>query len=162
VAELLDTYPELEDVLIDMAPPFKKLRNPILRKSVAKVSTLQQAAIVGRLDVSFVIDQLRRAVGQGPAEAMNTPSEEDYLGAPPDWFDASLVFLTIDDRTGEVNEMAITRISKALIDLPERQAIELTTTFLPAPGIDVARNRGFRTWTVREGDLYRTYFSHAD
>ena len=27
VAELLDAYPELEDVLVEMAPPFKKLRN---------------------------------------------------------------------------------------------------------------------------------------
>jgi hypothetical protein len=55
IAQLLDAYPELEEVLIEMAPPFKKLRNPILRKSVAKVATLQQAAIVGRLDPSAMI-----------------------------------------------------------------------------------------------------------
>ena len=41
IAALLDHYPELEDVLIGMAPPFKKLKNPILRKSVAKVASLQ-------------------------------------------------------------------------------------------------------------------------
>jgi hypothetical protein len=40
VAALLDRYPELEDVLIEMALPFKKLRNPILRRSVAKVASL--------------------------------------------------------------------------------------------------------------------------
>ena len=47
VAQLLDAYPELEEVLIRMAPPFRKLKNPILRRSVAKVATLKQAAIVG-------------------------------------------------------------------------------------------------------------------
>lgn len=37
--ELLEAYPELEDVLIGIAPPFKKLKNPLLRKSVAKMAT---------------------------------------------------------------------------------------------------------------------------
>jgi len=70
IAQLLDAYPELEEVLIRMAPPFKKLKNPLLRKSVAKVATLQQAAIVGRLDPSAMIDQLRQAVGLTPIERM--------------------------------------------------------------------------------------------
>jgi hypothetical protein len=162
VAELLDAYPELEETLIAMAPPFKKLKNPILRKSIAKVATLQQAAIVGRLDVSDMIDQIRQAVGQAPIGATKTPSEEDYLGTAPDWFDSSCVHTAIDDRTGDPDEMAITRISKALKDLPERRVIQLTTTFLPAPGIDVARKRGVRTWTVQDGELFKTYFSRSD
>ena len=41
VHELLEAYPELEDVLIGIAPPFKKLKNPILRKTVAKVATIK-------------------------------------------------------------------------------------------------------------------------
>ena len=165
VAQLLDAYPELEEILINMAPPFKKLRNPILRKSVAKVATLQQAAIVGRVDVSSMIDQLRQAVGLAPIGAMETPSPsvEDYLGAAPDWFNKSCVSTSIDDRAGDSDEMAITRITKAFKDLAEHQVIELTTTFLPAPGIDVARARGIRTWTVQERDnLYRTYFTHSN
>jgi hypothetical protein len=163
VAQLLDAYPELEEVLIKMAPPFKKLRNPILRKSVAKVATLQQAAIVGRLDPSSMIDQLRQAVGLAPIEAAETPSVEDYLGTAPDWFDPSCVVTAIDDRTGDSDEMAITRIVKALKDLPEHQVVELTTTFLPAPGIDVARSRGLRTWTLQEQDeLYKSYFTRSD
>ena len=46
VADLLAQYPELEDVLISMAPPFRKLKNPVLRRSVAKVASLKQAATV--------------------------------------------------------------------------------------------------------------------
>ena len=63
VAALLARYPELEDVLIAMAPPFKKLKNPILRGSVAKVASLRQAAMVGRLAVEDMVNQLRAAVG---------------------------------------------------------------------------------------------------
>ena len=46
VGELLDAYPELENVLMAMSPAFEKLKNPILRKTVAKVATLQQVCIV--------------------------------------------------------------------------------------------------------------------
>lgn len=163
VAELLDAYPQLEEVLIRMAPPFKKLRNPILRKSVAKVATLQQAAIAGRVELSSMIDELRQAVGLPPIEATEPRSVADYLGAAPDWFDESCVSISIDDRAGDSDEMAITRIVKAMKDLIEHQVVELTTTFLPSPGIDVARGRGLRTWTVQErDDLYKTYFTRSD
>lgn len=162
VAQLLDAYPELEEVLIRMAPPFKKLRNPILRRSVAKVATLQQAAMAARLDLTSMINQLRDAVAQEPLEAMDGPSVGDYLGAAPDWFDPSCVATSIDDRAGNSDEMAITRIIKAMKGLGDRQVVELKTTFLPAPGIDVARNRGLRTWTVQEQeDLYKTYFTRS-
>ena len=44
VAEMLDNYPELEDTLIGIAPPFKKLKNPVLRKTIAKMSSKGVAA----------------------------------------------------------------------------------------------------------------------
>jgi hypothetical protein len=47
VGELLDPFPELESVLMEMSPAFEKLKNPILRKSVARVATIQQVDIVG-------------------------------------------------------------------------------------------------------------------
>ncbi len=40
VHALLEAYPELEEVLIDIAPPFKKLRNPFLSKSVARIASV--------------------------------------------------------------------------------------------------------------------------
>jgi len=39
VHKLLVAYPQLEEVLIGIAPPFKKLKNPILRRTIAKVAT---------------------------------------------------------------------------------------------------------------------------
>jgi len=162
VAQLLDAYPELEEVLIRMAPPFKKLKNPILRKSVTKVATLQQAAIAARLDPSSMINRLRQEVGLAPIEATATPSLGDYLGTAPDWFDLTCVSISIDDRAADSDEMAIIRIVKAVKDLSNHEALELTTTFLPAPGIDVARSRGLCTWTVQEQDeLYKTYFARS-
>jgi hypothetical protein len=41
VAALLDRFPELEELLIGIAPPFKKLKNPMLRRGVAKVASVK-------------------------------------------------------------------------------------------------------------------------
>jgi hypothetical protein len=64
VAALLDRYPELEEVLIGLPPPFKKLKNPLLRKGVAKVASLRNAAAVGGITVHELVNKLRAAVGQ--------------------------------------------------------------------------------------------------
>ena len=64
VAALLADYPELEEVLIAIAPLFQKLRNPILRHSVAMVASLRQAAAIGKVDVEEVVNKLRAEVGQ--------------------------------------------------------------------------------------------------
>ena len=64
VHELLETYPQLENVLIELAPPFKKLNNPMLRRSVAKVATLKHIAVVGGIPLDDLVDKLREAAGQ--------------------------------------------------------------------------------------------------
>lgn len=46
---LLESYPQLEDALINIFKNFKKLRYPFLRKTIAKVTSLRQAAIIGNV-----------------------------------------------------------------------------------------------------------------
>ena len=46
VGALLDNYPDIEELLISLSPSFKKLRSPVLRKTVAKVANLRQVAQV--------------------------------------------------------------------------------------------------------------------
>jgi hypothetical protein len=60
VLQLIEAYPQLEDVLIAYVPAFKKLKNPVLRKTVAKIATLQQAASIGNVQVSDLINHLRK------------------------------------------------------------------------------------------------------
>src|SRR5262249_40180450 len=64
IGDLIERYPQLEDVLIAMAPAFRKLKNPILRHSVGKVASLRQAAAVGGIPVAEMVNKLRAAVGQ--------------------------------------------------------------------------------------------------
>ena len=60
----MDAFPHLEDILMELSPAFAKLKNPILRKTVARVASLQQAAVVGGLMVDELVNRLRKEVGQ--------------------------------------------------------------------------------------------------
>jgi hypothetical protein len=161
VGALLDRYPELEDVLIGIAPPFEKLTNPLLRKSVAKVASLRQAAAVGRVPVDEVVYTLRAAVGQkamAPEEVGDTAS---YFASRPDWFDRTKVVASIDEReAGDPDKMTLVTVLHQATRLRETEILELITTFLPAPGIDIMKKKGFLFWSVQEeDDVIRTYFS---
>ena len=86
LSELLDVYPQLEDVLIDIAPTFEKLKNPVLRRTIAGVTTLQQAASMGDIPMEVIINKLRGIVGH---EEMTDESETDNSsGGIPAWFNA--------------------------------------------------------------------------
>lgn len=158
VAELLEAYPELEDVLIDLAPAFKKLKNPLLRKTIARITSLQQAASVGEVPVEVIVNKLRGIVGQD--ELHDLDGNADYKGGQPDWFDPAKVTVTMDAR-----EMIATGghpVSKVLGDLHDFEAgkiYELVTPFLPAPLIDKVKDIGYRCWTKKESEsLFRSYF----
>lgn len=155
---LLETYPELEDVLIDMAPPFKKLKNPFLRKSVAKVATIKHISSVGGIPLNELLNTLREAVGQPPIE--KEYDEQDYFGEQPAWFAAEKISLSIDeDKVADKNTMTLVTILSEAKDVRQGEIIELVTSFLPAPGIDILKEKGYSVWTKKESeDVIRSYF----
>lgn len=162
VAALLDHYPELEETLIALAPPFKKLKNPLLRKGVAKVASLQHAAAVAHLSVDDLVNKLRAAVGEEPMPSGGASSVVSYFSVQPEWFDRSKVVASIDERTSDPNTMPIATVLQAAARLQSAEIVELITNFLPAPGIDIMKKKGLRVWSIEEeSDLIRTYVSKS-
>ena len=158
VHELLSAYPDLEDKLIAMAPPFKKLRNPALRKSIAKVATLKNIASVGNIPLNELIAKIKQEIGQ--SVGVEEYEDEVYFTPQPDWFSADKIAVSlVEGQTGDKDVMTVVPILRAAAKLAAGAIIELTTTFLPAPGIDTMRAKGFSVWTTKsEGDTIRTYF----
>ena len=58
INDLLQQYPFLEDFLITLSPKFKELKNPIKRKTMGKVASLDMAAAAGGLDLAELISSL--------------------------------------------------------------------------------------------------------
>ena len=162
VGALLDRYPQLEEILIGLAPPFKKLRNPLVRKGVAKVASLKQAAAVGGLPVEELVNKLRAAVGQEATASEDASGSIAYFSGQPEWFAASRIVLSIDERAADPNKMPIVAVLQKAVRLQAGEMLELVTTFLPAPGIEIMKRKGLRVWSVqREPELIRTYVSKS-
>jgi hypothetical protein len=158
VGELLDTYPELESVLLDLSPAFKKLRNPVLRKTVAKVATLQQAASLGNIPVTEIINTLRAEVGQQLFEG--STSGDDIIYEKPDWFDPQKVSATFDaspliDSGQNPMQEVFSQLEKA----GEGEIFMLTTPFVPAPIIELIQKKGYTHYCSQSSpEMYYTYF----
>jgi hypothetical protein len=161
VGELLQNYPELESTLISLAPAFAQLKNPILRKTLAKVTSISQAARVGGISVAELIGKLRAEIDQ--AEFRDADAESVQINSStvqPQWFDPQKIRQSLDARAMiESGEHPLGRVLADLKEFPGDAIYELITPFEPAPLIDKVKTKGFSAWIEPVGtNEYRTYF----
>ena len=160
IGEMMDSYPELEELLIEIAPTFKKLKSPILRRTIAKVTTLEQAAKVGNVCLEDMINKLRAGIGQD--DIGNLVVDQASL-EKPDWMDESKIVKTLDARKIVNNGgHPVGQVLKEVRDLKSGEIYEMIAPFLPAPLIDQVAEQGYKTWTI-EPDLgfFRCFFYKA-
>ncbi len=161
VLQLIETYPFLEEALIRFVPAFIKLKNPFLRKTIARVATLQQAARVGNVGVEELVNMLRKEAGLSPLHGEETLSGSD--GCPP-WFDKALIAGFLDLRPMlEAGEQPITRILRDLKHLPSGKIYHITAPFVPAPLIDQASGMKYSHCIQREEEnLVHVFFIRTE
>lgn len=158
LGQILERWPHLEEMLVAMSPHFKALRNPVLRKTVAKVATLRQVSTVSGVPLGTLIERLRAGAGLAPAEV--ALGGEDVPAERPPWAMSSAAVRTHDARAAiEAGEHPMPQVMADLATLTEGQVYELVTPFVPAPLVDLARNKGFESFSVAEGEgTVRTFF----
>ncbi len=156
VLQVIEDYPELEDILIDYVPAFKKLKNPVLRKTVAKVATLQQAASIANVKVDELINHLRKEVGQ---DLVSTGEGSGYNTTQPQWFDVKKVAMELDaSEMLERGEHPVNQVITDLKKLPSDSIYALKVPFLPAPLIDKATSLNVEHWVQQEDEHYTVWF----
>lgn len=145
-------------MLIEMAPPFKKLKNPFLRHSVAKIATIKHISSVANIPLNTLVNKLRTAVGQEISN--DSYNDENYFFEQPDWFDPEKITLSIDeDKIENKNRMTLVTILLEAKNVEKGEIIELITTFLPAPGIDTLKAKGYFAWSRKlENGIIKSYF----
>jgi len=150
ISDLLDSYPELENTLLDYTPAFKKLKNPILRKTIVKITTLQQASAIANVKVEELINTLRKEVGQ---EMIGRQADTGYNEKEPDWFEKDKVTTNFDAREMlEAGEHPVNQVMSDLRSIKKGEIYELQAPFLPAPLIDKATSISFDHWVVKKSD----------
>lgn len=160
VYDLLEAYPRLEDVLIAMVPQFRKLKNPILRNTVARITSLGQAASIGGIAVEEIVSRLRAEVGQSAPEDLES-EQGSYRTEKPDWFEGATVAETIDVRKIlDAGEEPVHEVLSAIRKLKEKEVLMIIAPFLPAPLIDKSLSMGCDHWIdERSEQEYRVYFT---
>lgn len=158
VAELIERWPALEDVLIAQAPAFRKLKNPVLRRTVARVATLEQAAGVAGISVRDLVMTLRKAAGQ-PVDQGETGAEavtvEDEEGTPA-WLDEGRITRRVDaDALLAAGKSPLALVNQEAGGLAAGDILEVTVAFLPSPLIEALRKQGYRCAVQEAGEGYR-------
>jgi hypothetical protein len=134
------------------------LKHPVLRKTIAKVTSLQQAAIVGNVEINQMIVRLREAVGQS-GELANSDDLEYVSNVIPIWFKPEKIskrFDAIEIINKGASPMA--EILTLASELKNDEILELTTPFVPAPIIDVLKSKGYSIF-CRRNNIVLSYIS---
>ena len=146
LSDLLKAYPDLEHKIMQIAPPFRNLRNPVLRKTVAKLATLEKVAQVGNLDVTGFINTLRRETGQIEL-APETQALSKWQAGEPEWIKQKPDGVVDGTEMLNRGEHPLSRINTLIGEIRPGQIILLLTNFKPVPMIDEMTRQGHQVFS---------------
>ncbi|MCU0457395.1 MAG: DUF1858 domain-containing protein [Bacteroidales bacterium] len=160
IYDLLEAYPELEETLIDAAPEFKKLKNPVLRKTITRITNIGQAAVIGGLNVEELVNRLRKKAGQSAIGQIDEAGNK-YVTVCPSWFSKEAVVQNIDIREMlNRGEQPVHEVMAALKKLQPGQIIEIIAPFIPAPLLDKSLSLNYKHWLEKKSETeYRVFFT---
>ena len=166
VAALLEAFPALEEVLVAQAPAFERLRNPVLRRTVARVATLEQAAAIGGLSSRDLVTTLRRAAGQpvddpGPEPSVPGPGGDD--GPLPSWVDPARVCRVVDaDAILATGAAPLATVFEAARALEGDDVLEVPVAFRPVPLVESLGKQGYACHVRAAAGRFQVYVKKGD
>lgn len=140
--DLLNNYPQLEDKIIQAAPAFINLKNPVLRRTVGRVATVEKVVQIGGLDLTTFINLLRREVGQPeliPDLSGESLTTDFTITDDPDWIKDEVQFEVDGKDLLARGEVPVNKINELIPQLSENGIILLVTDFEPIPMIDALK-----------------------
>ena len=161
--DVLKAYPFLEEQIIEIAPPFKNLRNPVLRRTVGQLATIEKVAQIGNLDVVELVNSLRRAAGQGEVAAERQRGDRSPDGSSRATRTGSAASRSSSSTARRCSARARCRCSTSTscwASWPRSRYILLVTDFEPSPIIDAMRKQGRRVYHKHEPVAPGHYFTY--
>jgi DUF438 domain-containing protein len=139
IDELLKKYSFLEDFLITLSPKFKGLKNPIMRKTMGKVATLEMASKVSGLNIDTLIASLTAEIEKNSSSGEAPPASQVEPLTDPKERQAALKGIIKDIHDGGDMEVLKQRFRDLIqgVEAPEIAKIEqeLMNEGLPAEEI---------------------------
>ncbi len=156
IGDLLKDHPELEDFLVEQAPAFTALKNPVLRRTVGRVATVAQAAKVGGVPIGTLLNAIRERLGQ-PLLGADTGRDE-AAEERPSWLNGAEPAVTLDaDAMLASAQTPVREVQDRLGSLSPGQLLRLDASFQPVPLMDALRRKGYEVHAEPDGETWAVW-----
>jgi uncharacterized protein (DUF2249 family) len=170
VSKVLEEYPETLEVFVAATPHFKKLRNPLLRKTLAPRVTVEQAAKIAGVGVDELLSRLNTSVGFEYVPQNRPPADE--TGEQAEEFErvnrAIVETIAREELVLDVRPIIssgsdpLKVILQTVRGLKQGQALHLINSFEPIPLYAVLGDRGFEHFTRSVQGVWHVWFFRRD
>ena len=163
ISEVLQRYPRLLDVLVELSPAFTKLRNPIMRRVQSRLVTVSQAADIAGIEPAALTRKLNQAAGitapEPESAASSTIPDQQAESSPPAWVESAPVAAELDVRPLMARgEEPFRAIMQAARTVPIGSVLLLRVGFEPLPLYDELAKQGFTHSATPTGDDWEISF----
>lgn len=169
IASVLARDERMLEVLVASAPAFEKLRNPLLRRTMAALVTVEQAAQVAGLDAAALVARLNEALAEGDTLSPPPPLAQRAPTAPvpvPPRLAATPASRLVDVDVREelrAGREPFGRIMSAVRRLERGQVLRIRAIFEPAPLYGVLAKKGLAHFTEQIApEDWRVWFFHDE
>ncbi len=158
ISKILKENPAAIDVIADINANFKKLQNPILRRSLATRVSVKDAARIGKVDVNEFLKALQK-LGFEVEFVNHSEEKEDALAIlPPDFSNKEIITLDVRPIIHEGKD-PFGHINKVAKSIDSNHILLIINDFEPIPLIDFLVSKNFIHWMKQDEDgNYLTYF----
>jgi uncharacterized protein (DUF2249 family) len=174
ISTLIEENPKTIEVIASINKNFKKLQNPVLRRTLASRVSIRDASRIGGVSINTILRKLEEI---GFEVELN--NEEEELFKNNDSHRRGFGFrrrkrfgnrkytnmkvIELDAREDlEKGIDPFQSIMKKIKTLEEGEVLRVINTFEPLPLINVLKSKGYRSWVERENGLVLTYFQKTE
>ncbi len=165
ISKLIDENIDTIEVIASINKHFRKLKNPILRKTLARRVTIAEAAKIGGVPVGVMIEKLK---------AIGFETDEDFHGATDEKENNRLIKNKIPMKKEKIVELDVRPILAGGVDpfkaimeklktMNDDETLRIVNTFEPIPLLNILKKKGYVYETERpEAGVVHTYLEKSD
>lgn len=140
IGDLLDKYPFLLEFLPKISPKYKRLTNPIMRKTIGRIATIEKAANIGGFTTEELIKRIEGEIDRKVKEKIH--AEPSKPGEPkPDVENKArkeaLRSIILDLHAGEDISSARERFARLIKDIEPSEIVALEQSLIE-DGMDIS------------------------
>lgn len=164
IIDIIRAHPQIIEVLASYNSRFELLRNPIMRRTFARLATVEHASKVAGVSLTELVKLLNNAIGEKVSEEdiVEEKGDNKQAGIPvKDIIEQNQVkTIKLDVRDiMKKGEEPFNIIMHTVANLNKGEALILETIFEPVPLYDVLKKRGFEHYTeALAHDHYKIWF----